>query len=69
MNIDHLLPKFTASMMCAQYDCLNREVKDLESAGIDSFHIDIMDGEFVDNFGMGYQDMKYITSKLGWKNT
>ena len=61
MNIDHLLPKFTASMMCAQYDCLNREVKDLESAGIDSFHIDIMAGEFVDNFGLGYQDMKYIT--------
>lgn len=61
MSSTKTLPKLTASMMCAEYDCLSREVKELEDAGIDSFHIDIMDGEFVDNFGMGYQDMKFIT--------
>ena len=52
--------ELSASMMCANYANLEREVKELEKAGIDSFHIDIMDGSFVDNFGMGYQDMAYI---------
>ena len=46
--------------MCANYACLRDEVKNLEDAGIDIFHIDIMDGSFVDNFGMGYQDMAFI---------
>lgn len=52
--------ELSASMMCANYACLRDEVRDLEKAGIDMFHIDIMDGSFVDNFGMGYQDMKFI---------
>jgi ribulose-phosphate 3-epimerase len=49
-------------MMCADFSNLEREVRELENGGIDVFHIDIMDGKFVDNFGMGYQDMKYIRS-------
>ncbi len=52
--------ELSASMMCANFAHLENEVKSLEAAGIDSFHIDIMDGSFVDNFGMGYQDMSYI---------
>lgn len=51
-----------ASMMCANYAHLENEVHELDSGGIDIFHIDIMDGRFVDNFGMGYQDMKFIRS-------
>lgn len=31
-----------ASMMCADYGNLEKEVKSLEEGGIDSFHIDIM---------------------------
>ena len=54
--------EFSASMMCANFANLEREVKSLELAGIDSYHIDIMDGRFVDNFGMGYQDMEFIRS-------
>ena len=52
--------ELTASMMCANYGHLAREVKDLEEGGIDSFHIDIMDGRFVPNFAMSLNDMSYI---------
>lgn len=54
--------ELSASMMCANYANLSREVQLLETGGIDSYHIDIMDGRFVDNFGMGYQDIKFIRS-------
>ena len=49
-----------ASMMCANYGNLEREVRELEEGGIDSFHIDIMDGRYVPNYAMGLNDMKYI---------
>ena len=49
-----------ASMMCANYGSLEKEVHDLETSGIDSFHIDIMDGRYVPNFAMSINDMRYI---------
>lgn len=51
-----------ASMMCADYGHLEREVRDLEIGGIDSFHIDIMDGRYVPNYAMSLNDLKYIRS-------
>lgn len=54
--------ELTASMMCANYGNLEKEVRDLEQGGIDSFHIDIMDGRYVPNFAMSLNDMRYIAS-------
>lgn len=54
--------ELTASMMCANYGNLEKEVRDLEDGGIDSFHIDIMDGRYVPNFAMSLNDMSFIAS-------
>ena len=54
--------ELTASMMCADFGHLEREVKELEEGGIDSFHIDIMDGHYVPNYAMSLNDLRYIRS-------
>lgn len=49
-----------ASMMCADYNYLAKDIKALDEAGIDSFHCDVMDGTFVPNMTMGIMDIKTI---------
>lgn len=50
------------SMMCADFSNLEKDTIDLDNASADVFHIDIMDGDFVPNFGMGLQDFELIRS-------
>lgn len=55
------------SMMCADYGNLKDEVMNLDKAGVDIFHCDVMDGTFVPNMTMGTMDIKAIrkyTNKL-----
>ncbi|MDF2700834.1 MAG: Ribulose-phosphate 3 epimerase family [Haloplasmataceae bacterium] len=40
--------------MTVNYGNLEKEAKILEEAVIDIFHIDVMDGQYVPNFGWDY---------------
>lgn len=53
-------PLLFPSMMCANFQNLEKEISELEKAEVDGYHIDIMDGKFVPNFGMGLQDISAI---------
>ncbi|BDH46927.1 ribulose-phosphate 3-epimerase [Salmonella enterica subsp. enterica serovar Choleraesuis] len=55
-----------ASLMCADVLKLGEQIIELEKAGIDFYHIDIMDGQFVDNFALSIdfiKSIKPLTSK------
>jgi ribulose-phosphate 3-epimerase len=49
-----------ASLMCADQGDLRRVVVDLDRAGIDFFHFDVMDGSFVRNFALGADQMRAL---------
>ncbi|WP_343210476.1 ribulose-phosphate 3-epimerase [Anaerolentibacter hominis] len=48
------------SMMCADFERLGEEVRLLDEAGADLFHVDVMDGNFVPNYAMGLEDFKCV---------
>jgi ribulose-phosphate 3-epimerase len=56
----------TASLMCASQLHLYRDVYALLKAGIDMFHFDIMDGEFVENIALNLDlinELRQLTHK------
>lgn len=48
------------SMMCANITELRKEIYQLDQAGVDGYHLDVMDGSFVENFALGLGDIQSI---------
>lgn len=48
--------------MCADFTDIKNEIKQLDDAGVDVFHMDVMDGAFVPNMALGVEDYKAVRS-------
>lgn len=48
------------SMMCADFNNLESDTNALIDAGVDGFHLDVIDGNFIPNLGLGLGDIQAI---------
>jgi len=58
-----MLKKLAPSILDADFTCLEKELRKLESGGADLIHLDIMDGNFVPNISFGPRIVESIKSK------
>ncbi|MCC7447367.1 MAG: ribulose-phosphate 3-epimerase [Anaerolineae bacterium] len=55
--------EISASLMCADYRRLGEQIRELDAAGIDRYHLDVIDGHFVPNFGISLDLIRSIRSE------
>ena len=58
------MAKIHPSILAANHGQLASDVQKLEKAGVHSFHIDIMDGNFVPNFGIGTETLRGVKQAI-----
>lgn len=52
--------RLSPSLMCANYLYLEKDIKELDKAQMDLYHIDIMDGHFVPNLSLNFDLIKCL---------
>ena len=57
------MKKILPSILSADFANLERDIKELENIGIDMFHIDVMDGNFIPNISFGFPIIEAIRPK------